>query len=215
MLGLFLVAGGKLTTYRVMAADVVDRVARRLGVARPSRTGQLPLLGADGYGGMWRERPALAARFGVPTGAVEHLLERYGTLTPEVLALAAADPALARPVAGAPEYLAAEISYAVRAEGALHLEDVLTRRTRISIETPHRGEESARHAAELAGAGLGWSAADVDREVAHYLARVAAERESQRMPDDRTADAARLGAPDVRGAADPAVRSPAATGPEG
>lgn len=204
MLGLFLVAGGKLTTYRVMAADVVDRAARRLGWSRPSPTARLPLLGADGYPAMWRDRSALAARSAVPVGAVEHLLERYGSLAPEVLAVARTVPG---PVAGAPEYLAAEITYGVRAEGALHLEDVLTRRTRISIETPHRGEESARHAAELAGAELGWSAADVEREVDHYLARVAAERESQRMPDDRTADAARLGAPDVRGAADLAARS--------
>jgi glycerol-3-phosphate dehydrogenase len=207
MLGLFLVAGGKLTTYRVMAADVVDRAARRLGVRRPSVTRQLPLLGADGYPAMWRDRSALAARFGVPVGAVEHLLERYGSLTPEVLAVAREAPRLAGPVAGAPEYLAAEIAYGARAEAGLHLEDVLTRRTRISIETPHRGEESARHAAELVGAELGWSAADADREVEHYLARVAAERESQRMPDDRTADAARLGAPDVRGATDLAGRS--------
>jgi glycerol-3-phosphate dehydrogenase len=207
MLGLFLVAGGKLTTYRVMAADVVDRAVHRLGLDRPSRTAQLPLLGADGYPAMWRGRAALAARSGLPAGVVEHLLQRYGTLAPELLALAGGDPALAGPVAGAPEYLAAEIAYAARAEGALHLADALSRRTRISIETPHRGEESARPAAELLGAELGWSAADVDREVAHYLARVAAERESQRMPDDRTADAARLGAPEVRGAAGLAGRS--------
>lgn len=200
MLGLFLVAGGKLTTYRVMAADVVDRAARRLGGGVPrSATAQLPLLGADGYAAMWRRRSALAGRFRVPAAVAGHLLERYGTLAPEVLAVAGAAPELAAPVEGAPEYLAAEIAYGARAEGALHLEDVLTRRTRISIETAHRGEESARHAAALLAAELGWSAADVTREVDHYLARVAAERESQRMPDDRTADAARLGAPDVRG----------------
>jgi glycerol-3-phosphate dehydrogenase len=201
MLGLFLVAGGKLTTYRVMASDVVDQVVRRLGrgLAR-SPTAQLPLLGADGYAAAWRDRSALAARSRVPVGVVEHLLERYGTVAGEVLAMVRSEPGLAEPVAGAPEYLAAEIVYGARAEGALHLEDVLTRRTRISIETPHRGEESAHHAAALLAAELGWSTADVDREVEHYLARVAAERESQRMPDDRTADAARLGAPDVRGA---------------
>src|SRR5690606_17580409 len=185
MLGLFLVAGGKLTTYRVMARDVVDQAARRLGVRRRSRTAQLPLLGADGYAAAWRDRRPPARRFRV---------------TPEVLALTRAAPELSEPVAGAPEYLAAEIVYGARAEGALHLEDVLTRRTRISIETPHRGEESAWHAARLMAGELGWSPEDVEREVAHYRARVAAERESQRMPDDRTADAARLGAPDVRGA---------------
>ncbi|MGC5029112.1 glycerol-3-phosphate dehydrogenase/oxidase [Micromonospora sp. DT229] len=199
MLGLLLVAGGKYTTYRVMAADVVDRAVRRLGWQRPSRTADLPLLGADGYAAMWRDRADLARRHGLPVGVVEHLLERYGSLTLDLLALIDADPLLASPLAGAPEYLAAEVTYAARAEGALHLEDVLTRRTRISFETNHRGLESAEHAAELMGAVLGWDADRRAREVAHYRARVMAERQSQLMPDDATADAALLGAPDVRG----------------
>jgi glycerol-3-phosphate dehydrogenase len=134
-------------------------------------------------------------------GVVEHLLERYGTLTPQLLEMLKDDPALGRPVDGAPEYLAAEIAYAALAEGALHLDDMLTRRTRISIETDHRGAESAGHAAQVAGAILGWDAATRRREVDYYLARVDAERQSQRMPDDTTADAARLGVPDVRGLA--------------
>ncbi|WSG11102.1 glycerol-3-phosphate dehydrogenase/oxidase [Micromonospora sp. NBC_01739] len=199
MLGLLLVAGGKYTTYRVMAADVVDRAVRRLGWQRPSRTADLPLLGADGYAAMWRDRADLARRHGLPVGVVEHLLERYGSLTLDLLALIDADPLLASPLTGAPEYLAAEVTYAARAEGALHLEDVLTRRTRISFETTHRGLESAEHAAELMGAVLGWDADRRAREVAHYRARVMAERQSQLMPDDATADAALLGAPDVRG----------------
>ncbi len=148
---------------------------------------------------MWRDRADLARRHGVPVGVVEHLLERYGSLTLDLLALIDADPLQASPLAGAPEYLAAEVTYAARAEGALHLEDVLTRRTRISFETTHRGLESAEHAAELMGAVLGWDAARRAREVTHYRARVEAERQSQLMPDDATADAARLGAPDVRG----------------
>ncbi|BCJ59961.1 glycerol-3-phosphate dehydrogenase/oxidase [Micromonospora endophytica] len=199
MLGLLLVAGGKYTTYRVMAADVVDRAAHRLGGQRQSRTADLPLLGADGYASMWRDRADLARRHAVPVGVVEHLLERYGSLTLDLLALIDADPLLASPLAGAPEYLAAEVTYAARAEGALHLEDVLTRRTRISFETTHRGLESVEHTAELMGAVLGWDDARRAREVTHYRARVEAERQSQLMPDDATADAARLGAPDVRG----------------
>ncbi len=199
MLGLMLVAGGKYTTYRVMAADVIDRAARRLGPDVPrSRTDELPLLGADGYRHMWTNHADLARRRGVPAGVVEHLLERYGTLTVELLDLMAARPDLARPVVGAPEYLAAEIVYAASHEGALHLDDALTRRTRISIETEHRGTESAPHVAELMGEVLGWDEATRAREVEHYRARVVAERESQRMPDDLTADAARLGAPEVR-----------------
>jgi glycerol-3-phosphate dehydrogenase len=199
MLGLMLVAGGKYTTYRVMAADVIDRAARRLGPGVPdSHTDRLPLLGADGYRLMWSNRADIARRRGVSVGALEHLLERYGTLSIELLDLVAAQPELGRPVEGAPEYLAAEIAYAASHEGALHLEDVLTRRTRISIETVHRGADSATHAAELMGAVLHWDKATRAREVEHYLARVAAERESQRMPDDLTADAARHGAPEVR-----------------
>ncbi|MEO3742836.1 glycerol-3-phosphate dehydrogenase/oxidase [Plantactinospora sp. B5E13] len=212
MLGLLLVAGGKYTTYRVMAADVVDKAARRLGNVRASRTADLPLLGADGYAALWRDRADLARRHGVPAGVVEHLLERYGNLTGELLAMVDAEPLLGSPLAGAPEYLAAEVVYAARAEGALHLDDVLTRRTRISFETPHRGAESAEQAAELMGRVLGWDASVRAREVEHYLARVAAERQSQRMPDDATADAARLGAPDVRGLA--ADRG-AGVGPDG
>jgi glycerol-3-phosphate dehydrogenase len=208
MLGLMVVAGGKYTTYRVMAADVIDRVMRRLGPssgvsAAPgqqarSATDRLPLLGADGYAAMWTNRADIARRRGVSVGLLEHLLERYGSLATEVLALVDADPLLGSALTGAPEYLAAEVVYACTAEGALHVEDVLTRRTRISIETPHRGSDSAAATAELMSRVLSWDAATRDREVANYRARVAAERESQQMPDDLTADAARLGAPEVR-----------------
>jgi glycerol-3-phosphate dehydrogenase len=183
-----------------MAADVIDRAVRRLGgIAPPSRTDELPLLGADGYAAAWRDRLDTARRHGVTAGVIEHLLERYGTLTVHLLAMIAADPALATPLNGAPEYLAAEVAYAAQAEGALHLDDVLTRRTRISIETAHRGAESARQAAAIMGEALGWDKAVREREVEHYLARVEAERQSQKMPDDLTADAARIGVPDVRG----------------
>jgi glycerol-3-phosphate dehydrogenase len=200
MLGLILVAGGKYTTYRVMAADVIDRAMQRLGgPRRPSHTDQLPLLGADGFAAAWRDRQDTARRHGVTAGVIEHLLERYGTLTVHLLAMIAADPALATPLAGAPEYLAAEVAYAALAEGALHLDDVLTRRTRISIETAHRGTATVEQAAALMGDALGWDKAVREREIDHYRARVEAERQSQTMPDDLTADAARIGVPDVRG----------------
>ncbi|MEV6842564.1 glycerol-3-phosphate dehydrogenase/oxidase [Actinoplanes sp. NPDC051411] len=200
MLGLILVAGGKYTTYRVMAADVIDRAMQRLGgPRRPSHTDQLPLLGADGYAAAWRDRQDTARRHGVTAGVVEHLLERYGTLSVHLLAMIAADRELATPLTGAPEYLAAEVAYAALAEGALHLDDVLTRRTRISIETAHRGTETMEHAATLMGDVLGWDKAVREREIEHYRARVDAERQSQTMPDDLTADAARIGVPDVRG----------------
>ncbi|WP_163512111.1 glycerol-3-phosphate dehydrogenase/oxidase [Fodinicola acaciae] len=199
MLGLVLIAGGKYTTYRVMAKDAVDAAARRLRNVPPSRTTEVPLLGADGFTAAWSSRASTARRHGLSAGVMEHLLERYGTLAGELLALVDANPTLAGPLAGAPEYLRVEVTYATRMEGALHLDDVLTRRTRISIETEHRGLDSMDEVADLMAAELGWDAATRRREVEHYRARVAAERESQRMPDDLTADAARHGAPDVRG----------------
>lgn len=199
MLGLLLVTGGKFTTYRVMAKDAVDRAARRLHGVPASRTADIPLLGADGFSAAWRDRSEIAQRAGLPTGVIEHLLNRYGTMAFDILRMIADRPELRSPVEGAPEYLAAEIVYAVQAEGALHADDVLTRRTRISVETAHRGENSVEHVASLMAGELGWSDDDRQREISHYLARVAAERDSQRQPDDATADAARLGAEDVRG----------------
>ncbi|WP_029089010.1 glycerol-3-phosphate dehydrogenase/oxidase [Brevibacterium album] len=196
--GLVLVAGGKYTTYRRMAADAVDAAAA--GLSRPvpaSCTAEVPLAGADGFRALWNQRAALAARHGVGGGRMERLLRRYGSLAPDVLALAAGSPDLGEPLTGAPHHLRAEIVYGAAQEGARHLDDVLARRTRISVETPDRGTEAAEEAARLMGEVLGWSAAQRETEVEHYLLRVAAERESQMMPDDETADAARMGAPDV------------------
>ncbi|NUS14018.1 MAG: glycerol-3-phosphate dehydrogenase/oxidase [Streptomyces sp.] len=196
--GLVVVAGGKYTTYRVMAKDAVDEAVHALDHrVAPCCTEEIPLAGAEGYQAAWNARARTAARTGVHVARIEHLLGRYGGLTEEVLELIAEDPSLAAPLGGADDYLRAEVVYAARAEGARHLDDVLARRTRISIETFDRGTRSAREAAELMAPVLGWDAAQIDKEVAYYGKRVEAERESQLQPDDLTADAARLGAPDI------------------
>jgi len=115
----------------------------------------------------------------------------------EVLALLEGDAELARPLPGAEDYLAAEVVYAAAYEGARHLDDVLARRTRISIETFDRGVTAAPRVAELMAGVLGWSDEQREREVAHYHARVDAEIRSQHEPDDHAADAVRLGAPEI------------------
>ncbi len=197
--GMVSVAGGKYTTYRVMARDAVDAAIGELGQpARPCVTHEIPLLGADGYHALANQVQTLADHFGLPGWRIEHLLARYGALIDDVLAPAAADPALLEPVPGAGEYLMAEIRYAASHEGALHLDDVLTRRTRISIETPHRGLESMKPVAALLAEVLGWDDEQTVREIAAYDARVAAERASQEATDDENADARRLVAPDTR-----------------
>jgi glycerol-3-phosphate dehydrogenase len=197
--GLTVIAGGKYTTYRVMAKDAIDAAVHGLERTVPkSCTERIPLIGADGYYGAYNARQLTADRTGLHVSTIEHLLGRYGTLSSELLDLIAQRPELGEPLTGAPEYLKAEAYYAASHEGALHLDDVLTRRTRISIEVPDRGDEAAAEIADLIAPVLGWTQEHIDREVEHYRLRVKAERDSQVQPDDRTADAARLGAPDVR-----------------
>lgn len=200
--GLVVIAGGKYTTYRVMAKDVVDEAVygleRHEGRQVPaSVTEKVPLLGAEGYQALWNARHRLAAQSGLHEVRIEHLLQRYGSLVHELLAMVAEDPWLGEPLAGASDYLRVEAVYAATHEGARHLDDILTRRTRISIETFDRGLGVVEEVAGLVSEPLGWSKEQVDLEIEHYRARVAAERESQQQPDDETADAARLGAPDV------------------
>jgi glycerol-3-phosphate dehydrogenase len=197
--GLITVAGGKYTTYRVMARDAVDLAARGLDKRVPaSCTDRTPLVGAPGYLAIWNRRQVIAEEIGLHISQVEHLLGRYGVRIEELIALMRRRPELAEPIEGAPSYLVVEAHYAASHEGALHLEDVLTRRTRISIETFDRGIAAARPVAQQMAEVLGWDDATRERELAHYDARVRAERESQEQPDDHTADDARLGAPDVR-----------------
>jgi glycerol-3-phosphate dehydrogenase len=196
--GLVAVAGGKYTTYRVMAADAVDAAVRGLEEdVSPSITERVGLLGADGHLARWNARHRIAERSGVHVARVEHLLKRYGALIDDLLELIATDPSLGEALPGADDYLKVEVVYAATHEGAAHLEDVLTRRTRTSIETWDRGLSAAEPAARLMAGPLGWDEAQIAREVEHYAARVQAERESQEQDDDLGADAARLGARDV------------------
>jgi glycerol-3-phosphate dehydrogenase len=106
---------------------------------------------------MWNRRGALARESGLHVERIEKMLMRHGVLITEILALVAADPALGEPLPGGEDYLKAEIVYAASHEGALHLDDILARRTRLSIESFDRAITASRPAAELvrAGARLG------------------------------------------------------------
>ena len=196
--GLVVVAGGKYTTYRVMAKDAVDAVASALDGRVPKCvTKNIPLVGADGYHALWNQRHLIAQRSGLHVARIEHLLNRYGALVDEVLALVEEDPSLGEALPGTQDYLKAEIVYAALAEGARHLDDILARRTRISIEAWDRGIEAADAAARLVAPILGWDEATIEREVSFYQRRVQSERDSQDQPDDESADKVRLEAPDI------------------
>ncbi len=154
--GLVVVAGGKYTTYRVMAKDAVDEAVHGLDLrVADCVTEDTPLLGAEGYRALWNARKRVAARTGLHVVRVEHLLNRYGAMAEEVLELIAADPSLGEPLHAADDYLRAEVVYAASHESARHLDDVLTRRTRISIETFDRGTRSAPRGRRTDGTGAG------------------------------------------------------------
>jgi glycerol-3-phosphate dehydrogenase len=197
--GLVAIAGGKYTTYRVMAADAIDTAVQFIPArVAPSITEKVSLQGADGYFALINQVEHVGERVGLHPYRVRHLLDRYGSLMDDVLALAADHPELLSPIKEAPGYLRVEALYAVIAEGALHLEDILARRMRISIEYSHRGVDCAREVADIVAAALGWTAEDVNREVANYTARVEAEILSQAQPDDVSADELRASAPEAR-----------------
>jgi len=195
--GLVLIAGGKLTTYRVMAKDAVDMAARSLdGGLRPSITERVPLLGAHGFETRTNQRATLARTSGLHLARIDHLLGRYGGMIDDLIDLMEDDPSLAEPLIHAEDYLGAEVVYAVSHEGARHLDDVLCRRTRISIETFDRGVLCAPQVAELMAGVLAWDQDRIDEEVDHYLRRVEAERQSQDKLTDQEADEARVQAPE-------------------
>ncbi|WP_185736367.1 glycerol-3-phosphate dehydrogenase/oxidase [Nocardioides sp. LS1] len=200
--GLVMIAGGKLTTYRVMARDAIDAAGHSLKTTvnitvRDSITDRVPLVGADDFETRSNQRVLLARRSGLHVARIDHLLGRFGGMIDDVLDLIAARRVLGLPLEGAEDYLAAEVVYAVTHEAARHLDDVLTRRTRISIETFDRGVKAAAPAARLMAEVLGWSEERTAEEVDHYLRRVEAERVSQEQRTDREADEARVQAPDI------------------
>jgi glycerol-3-phosphate dehydrogenase len=197
--GLASIAGGKFTTYRLMARDVVDAAVAGLDREVPaSVTDQVPLIGADGLAAVRAGAGRLAEDYDVPQAAVEHLLDRYGTLAAEVLDLTRADPGLARPLADGHPYLRAEVAYAVVAEDALHVEDVLMRRVRLFIESADSGTGAAAEVSSIMGRLLGWSRRRRAAETRRYTELAAAEQIQAAPP---------LGEPE------PAGTASASTGP--
>jgi glycerol-3-phosphate dehydrogenase len=175
--GLASIAGGKFTTYRLMARDVVDAAVADFGREVPaSVTDRVPLLGADGLAAVQPAAGRLAEDYGVSRATVGHLLGRYGTLTEEVLGLTRADPGLARPLAPGHPYLRAEVVYAVTHEDALHVEDVLMRRTRLYIEAADSGTAAAADVSAMMGRLLGWNRRKRAAETRRYLELVAADQ---------------------------------------
>ena len=181
--GLASIAGGKFTTYRLMARDVVDAAVADLpGPVPPSVTGQLPLLGADGLPAVRASAGRLASDYDVTPAVAEHLIARYGSLVTEVLDLIRADKTLGRPLLDGHPYLCAEVAYAVTHEGALHAEDVLARRVRLLIESSDAGASAAPQVVAIMAGPLGWNRRRRAAELRRYLDFAAANAAALRAP---------------------------------
>ena len=185
--GVVTITGGKLTTYREMAADTIDEVLEHVldagaieRVQRHSRTKRLKLHGADGYDEVMTEADRLS-----PLGGevVRHLADRYGADARTVLAIAESDPALAEALVPGLPYLRAEAVFGVRYEMARTVDDVLSRRTRARLLGRDDSAHAAAATAALIGPLLGWDDTEQDRQAAAYVALITAEREFPHLPE--------------------------------
>jgi glycerol-3-phosphate dehydrogenase len=179
--GLVRISGGKYTTYRVMARDVVDAsLGRTEARRRRSGTGDLPLVGAAPRSeleqiGASLERPlrdAAAARGETratwPARVGVRLADRYGREAIDIMSMAR-ELDLAAPLGIGVDHIQAEVAWAARKELALSLDDVLARRMRLAQELPDRGASIAPGVAAVLGAELGWNEARQTAEVERYL----------------------------------------------
>jgi glycerol-3-phosphate dehydrogenase len=172
--GVVTITGGKLTTYRKMAADAIDAVSEELRRRTRSRTKKLPLLGAEGY---------TAPPESTEPSVHDHLARRYGTEASAVLALVEGDAALGEPLVPGLPYLRAEAVHAVRAEMARTIDDVLARRTRARLLARDASAAVAADVARLLGPDLDWDEAEQARQVKEYRDSIAAERDAASLPE--------------------------------
>jgi glycerol-3-phosphate dehydrogenase len=170
--GMLTVVGGKLTTYRSLASQVVDQAMRELRHrdGRPrhaeARTDEEPLPGGETADlSQFRER---GLELGIPAASVDHLLRHYGTEAAGIFNLGGADRQLLRQLLPPHPSIEAEVVHAVRRELAQTVEDVLVRRFHLYYEHPQQGGPAAQRVAERMGEELGWDAVRMEEEVERY-----------------------------------------------
>ncbi len=195
--GLTVIAGGKLTTYRIMAEDAVDFALGSQAKNNPSVTSNVPLLGAVNLDVQRNWSQTYAKTFGWSEPIVDHLLHRYGSLISDIVELCSEDGTMAQPLEHAPAYLRAEIVYAASHEGALHLEDAMLHRTRLNYEIADRGLAALDEISTLMAGVLGWDEDTREREMESYRSRARAEEAAEKESGDEAAETTRLRADDV------------------
>jgi len=185
--GLTAIAGGKLTTYRLMARDAVDHALGERAEQMPSVTDRTPIAGAEHFEEVERESAFWSERFGWNDAMVAHLLRRFGDKAREIVEICEKDEANAKPLGAAPDYLRAEIVHAVTHEGALHIDDILARRTHIAFQVADRGIAAVEEVTSIVAPLLGWDGDRRDREVRKYSTLASAEMYARELHDDRDA----------------------------
>jgi glycerol-3-phosphate dehydrogenase len=189
--GVSMIAGGKYTTYRVMAEDLIDAVIAEAGItASASPTRSLPLLGGANFEAARARRGELTRHTGLAPEVIDHLLRRHGSEIDTLIASTRNAPELLTVVEGYEPYIWAELSYAFSHEGARSLHDALERRTRIKIQFRDSGLTIASRVAELGAKVLGWDADEMNAQVADYELTVCAERAALETNSDDDALAA-------------------------
>ncbi len=206
--GLVSIAGGKFTTYRVMAKDAVDFALGTAAKHNPSVTARIPLEGAHGFLTAERELASVIETLGWDKAMTDHLFHRYGANIRDLAAIAKADPTTAAPLEHAPAYLRAEIVYAITHEGALHLDDLMMRRTRMVYEFVNEATDALPEVAAIAQAALGWSDEQTAHEVDLYRKRAAADVKAAQQHDDASASRERDKAQEIVPMVDLAGRVP-------
>jgi glycerol-3-phosphate dehydrogenase len=167
--GFVSIAGGKYTTYRVMAEDAVDEAVNHLRRIVPdSTTENLAIIGAEGYSVLINKIPKLAKEYGLAEDTVRHLLDRYGSLYEELLAPAKDDPSLLEPLIEGLPYIKAEARYAITHELALSIDDLLSRRTRIAFEASDSGLSITAYLGELLGKFAGLGKKEIAKSINEY-----------------------------------------------
>jgi glycerol-3-phosphate dehydrogenase len=195
--GLVSIAGGKFTTYRVMAKDAVDFALGAGAKSKPSVTAGIPLEGAQGFLTAERELASVIESLGWDKSMTDHLFHRYGANIRDIADLARTDPSMAARLEHAPAYLRAEILYAITHEGALHLDDLMMRRTRMVYEYPDEATDALPEVAAIAEAALGWSPEQTARETELYRKRADADASAALQRDDASASRERDKAEEV------------------
>ncbi|HEU0028248.1 MAG TPA: glycerol-3-phosphate dehydrogenase/oxidase [Ktedonobacterales bacterium] len=170
--GMVTIIGGKLTTYRRMAQDTVDVLAKRDGMTIAHPTMNLPLSGAVNWKRAQRELARRCAALGIPPDVERSLEWNYGRNALDMLALVEADPTLGQRVIPDLPFIRAEIVYACRAEMAMRLDDAIARRVRIELEASDRGVDVASEMARLMAGELGWTPDQTQAEADSYITAI-------------------------------------------